>query len=179
MHSPASGLLSLVTGAASDATVFGEVSPGLVIDAAVSLGQRNPRAGTWKWLITSLLWLRVYHQHQPQHLSAPGSGATYPSFPQVSPPTCRQCPKTSVCFRGLPAAQCSPPHPPTPSSQARLSLLSCGPCQEKRRKVPSCSPWALGRVGCRLPGVGTGLVPHCAEALPWRQPVSIVQVPQT
>lgn len=83
----------------------------------------------------------------------------------------------NLCSQGLPAAQCSPPYPPTPSSQARLSLLSCAPLQE--RKVPSCSPQALARVSWRMPRFETGLVPHCAGALPWRQPVSIVQVPQT
>lgn len=78
VQSLAGGLLSLVAGAASDVTVFGEVFPGLVINAAISLGKGNLLAGIWKWLITSHSWLRVCHQHQPQHLSAPGSRATYP-----------------------------------------------------------------------------------------------------
>lgn len=100
------------------------------------------------------------HHITPMAVRLSQASATTPACPWLQGHTslicpgvtthCRQCPKPSVCSQGLRAGQCSPPCPPTHApNQAKLSLPSCGLCQE--RKVPSCSPWVKGK--CRLEGV--------------------------
>lgn len=70
-----------------------------MISAVTALG-RGPTTSTQERLTTSLPWLRVYHQHQPHHLRAPGSRDTYPSSAQMSPPTADSAPNPPSALEG-------------------------------------------------------------------------------